>query len=700
MRLLVDEHLMDWDRGLADHAARRARYTNHTLLAEALEKWPLPLFGTLLPRHLEIIFEINRRFLDDVRLRHPGDDQLVRRLSLIDETGERYVRMAHLAAVGSHAINGVAALHTELLKQTVLSDFHAVAPEKFFNVTNGVTPRRWMALSNPGLSALITRHIGDGWIADLEDELARIEPLADGQRLPAGVARASRPTNKRDARRPDQGADRDGRRSGVAVRHPGEAAARIQAAAPERAVPRDAVQPAETQRRNGDDAAHRDLRRQGRPRLSHGQADHQVDQRRRRRRQSRSEASRRLLKVVFLPDFNVKNGQHVYPAADLSEQISTAGKEASGTGNMKFAMNGALTIGTLDGANVEIRDAVGHENFFLFGLTAGEVVAAQGARATGRAMSTSRIRSCARRSTRSAAGSSPTAIAISSGRSSTRCSTATTTCCSPTIRRMSTAQQRVSEAYRDRAGLDPHVDSELRESRTLLVGSFDPGLLPPHLEHSIRRTSRRSGGRQSLIGAHGASGDRPPTTAGGDRRSASRRARALRSAPPSVPEASTSACSRRAPSSIELLLFDDVEAAKAGARDPARSASTSHVSLLARLRPESPAGTDLRLPRPRTVRAGPRAPVRSARRCSSTPTAAPSPSPARYDRAAATRPGDNAASAMKSVVADPGGYDWEGDAPIRRPVRRDDHLRASRRAASPGIPAPGWRPGSEGPTPA
>ena len=177
MRLLVDEHAMEWDQAWAI-TQQTCGYTNHTLLAEALERWPLPLFAELLPRHLEIIYEINRRFLDDLRLRYPSDDQLLRRLSLIDEAGGKYIRMAHLASVGSHAINGVAALHTELLKQTVLRDFHRVAPEKFFNVTNGVTPRRWIALSNPNLSALITRQIGDRWLADLEHELEHLEPLA------------------------------------------------------------------------------------------------------------------------------------------------------------------------------------------------------------------------------------------------------------------------------------------------------------------------------------------------------------------------------------------------------------------------------------------------------------------------------------------------------------------------------------------
>src|SRR5262245_46067316 len=177
MRLLVDEHAMEWDRAWAI-TQQTCGYTNHTLLAEALERWPLPLFARLLPRHLEIIYEINRRFLDEIRLRYPNDDQLIRRLSLIDEGGGKYVRMAHLASVGSHAINGVAALHTELLKQTVLSDFYRVTPEKFFNVTNGVTPRRWLALCNPKLSALISRHIGEGWVANLEHELERLGPLA------------------------------------------------------------------------------------------------------------------------------------------------------------------------------------------------------------------------------------------------------------------------------------------------------------------------------------------------------------------------------------------------------------------------------------------------------------------------------------------------------------------------------------------
>jgi glycogen phosphorylase len=370
MRLLVDEHLMSWDDAWRITQATCA-YTNHTLLAEALEKWPVGMFGRLLPRHLEIIFEINRRFLDEVRLRHPADDDLVRRLSLIDDTGERYVRMAHLASAGSHAINGVAALHTELLKATVLRDFHTIAPGKFFNVTNGVTPRRWMALSNPGLSALITRHVGDGWIADLQHQLAGIEPLAADRGFQQEWQDV-KAANKRDlaalikartgtAIDPESLFDVQVKRLHEYKRQHLNALYlvtlynRLKRGASTAMAPRTMI--------FGGKAAPGYRMAKLIIRLINGIAgvvNHDRD------------AAARLA-VVFVPDFNVKTGHHVYPAADLSEQISTAGKEASGTGNMKFAMNGALTIGTLDGANVEIRDAVGAENFFLFGLTAAEV---------------------------------------------------------------------------------------------------------------------------------------------------------------------------------------------------------------------------------------------------------------------------------------------------------------------------------------
>ena len=371
MRLLMDEHAIDWAQAWRITQGTCA-YTNHTLLAEALEKWPLPMFGALLPRHLEIIFEINRRFLDDVRQRHSGDEQLVQRLSLIDESGQRYVRMAHLASAGSHAINGVAALHTDLLKQTVLSDFHSVSPEKFVNVTNGVTPRRWMALSNPALTALITRHIGDHWIANLEDELARIEPFAtdrgfqeEWQDVKAANKRIlTTLINERTGTLVDPESLFDiqvkrlheYKRQHLNVLYLVTLYNRLKRGADTATVPRTMI--------FGGKAAPAYRMAKLIIRLINGIADVI----------NHDPKASPFLKVVFLPDFNVKTAQHVYPAADLSEQISTAGKEASGTGNMKFAMNGALTVGTLDGANVEIRDAVGHENFFLFGLTAEQVV--------------------------------------------------------------------------------------------------------------------------------------------------------------------------------------------------------------------------------------------------------------------------------------------------------------------------------------
>jgi starch phosphorylase len=370
MRLLVDEHGMAWERAWAI-TQRACAYTNHTLLSEALEKWPVTLLGTLLPRHLEIIFEINRRFLDDVRNRFPADDPLLRRLSLIEEDGVRSVRMAHLASAGCHAINGVAALHTELLKQTVLSDFQRVAPEKFFNVTNGVTPRRWMVLSNPAMSALITRHIGDQWVSHLEEHLQRLEPLAvdpDFQR----EWREIKTANKRAL------ATMIKERTGIVVDPTSLFDIHVKRLHEYKRQHLNILRVISIYNRLRQDSAATVTPRtvifggKAAPgyrmakliiKLITAVAD----------RVNQDPRVSPLLKVVFLPDFNVKSSQYVYPAADLSEQISTAGKEASGTGNMKFSMNGALTIGTLDGANIEIREAVGHDNFFLFGLTADEV---------------------------------------------------------------------------------------------------------------------------------------------------------------------------------------------------------------------------------------------------------------------------------------------------------------------------------------
>jgi glycogen phosphorylase len=372
MRLLVDVHDMDWESAWAI-TERSCAYTNHTLLAEALERWPVELFRELLPRHLEIIYEINRRFLDDVRQRVPGDEDLARRLSLVDERGERYVRMAHLATVGSHAVNGVAALHSDLLKETVLRDFHSVSPEKFHNVTNGVTPRRWIALANPGLASLLTRTIGERWISDLESEIARIEPRADDAGFQAEW-RAVKAANK------GRLASLIRQRTGIVVDPQSLFDVQVKRIHEYKRQHLNVLylitEYNRIARGGGDQGPPRTVIFGGKAapgyrmakliiRLIHGVADVvNCDPR-----------VSPLLKVVFFPDFNVKNGQHVYPAAELSEQISTAGKEASGTGNMKFAMNGALTIGTLDGANVEIRDAVGPENFFLFGLTATEVAA-------------------------------------------------------------------------------------------------------------------------------------------------------------------------------------------------------------------------------------------------------------------------------------------------------------------------------------
>jgi starch phosphorylase len=371
MRLLVDEHLMDWDGAWAV-TERTCSYTNHTLLAEALEKWPLPLFGRLLPRHLEIIYEINKRFLDAVRISHPGDDQLLRRLSIIDEAGSKSVRMAHLASVGSHAINGVAALHTELLKQTTLCDFNRVAPERFINVTNGVTPRRWIVLANPRLSALITRQIGDRWISDLPGQIHRLEPLAADAAF-RREWRAVKAENKRGLANfitertgvlvdPNSLFDiqvkrlHEYKRQHLNVLYLVTLYNQLKRSGGTGVTPRTAI--------FGGKAAPGYRIAKLIIKLINAVAAVVNEDR----------AVSDVLKVVFLPDFNAKNAQHVYPAAELSEQISTAGKEASGTGNMKFAMNGALTIGTLDGANIEIRDAVGAENFFLFGLTADEVV--------------------------------------------------------------------------------------------------------------------------------------------------------------------------------------------------------------------------------------------------------------------------------------------------------------------------------------
>jgi starch phosphorylase len=369
MRLLIDEHEMEWDA--AWHVTENTlSYTNHTLLPEALEQWPRSLFGSLLPRHLEIVDDINRRHLEKVRLKFPGDEGRVRRLSLINEEGEKYVRMAHLAALGSHAINGVAALHTELLKTHVLSDFYALTPEKFSNKTNGVTPRRWMVLSNPRLANLLTARLGSGWARDLE-KLRKLEPLVGDPEF-AEEWRAIKRQNKLHlsayiheklgiATDPESIFDvlvkrlHEYKRQHLQILNILTLYKRIQRDPDAEVVPRTFI--------FGGKAAPGYRMAKLIIKLIHSVGESI----------NSDPLVRSRLKVVFLPDYSVKLGQRVYPAADLSEQISLAGKEASGTGNMKFAMNGAVTIGTLDGANIEIREEVGEENFFLFGLTTPEV---------------------------------------------------------------------------------------------------------------------------------------------------------------------------------------------------------------------------------------------------------------------------------------------------------------------------------------
>jgi starch phosphorylase len=369
MRLLVDEHLVSWEK--AWYITQNTfSYTTCAILPEALEKWPLPLFAGILPRHLEIIYEINRRFLDEIWLKYPDNTDKLTRLSLIDESDQKYIRMAHLASLGSHAVNGVAEVHSELLKETIFPDLYEQYPERFLNITNGVTPRRWIVLSNPGLAELITNTIGDCWISKLE-ELKRLEPFADDmdfikkwQRVKLG--------NKRHL------ANTIHQQTGISI--------------------------------NSDTLFDIHMKRFHEYKRQHLNVLYIITLYNRIRKNPRINITPRTfifggkaspgyfianliiklinsvgevvnndpdvagrLKLFFFPDFNVKNGQRIYPAADLSEQISTAGREASGTGNMKFSMNGALTIGTLNGANIEIREEVGAENFFIFGLTAEEI---------------------------------------------------------------------------------------------------------------------------------------------------------------------------------------------------------------------------------------------------------------------------------------------------------------------------------------
>jgi len=369
MRILVDEYKIDWDIAW-DTTCNTFSYTNHTLLPEALERWSVGLFSYLIPRVLEIIYEINSRFLQKVSEQYPGDEGKLSRMSLIDETGGKYIRMANLACAGSYAINGVAELHTELLKQQVLPDWVEMFPQRFYNITNGVTPRRFIVLSNPGLSKLITDSIGDKWPGKL-DELHKLEPFAgdaafreqfrnvklENKKLLATLIKERTGITVNPSSMFDIHVKRihEYKRQHLNVLNIITLYLRIKQNPDIDIVPRTFI--------FGGKAAPGYSIAKLMIKLINSVGD-VVN--------SDPDVKDRL-KVVFFPDFNVTNGQHIYPAADLSEQISTAGKEASGTGNMKFSMNGALTIGTLDGANVEIREEVGEDNFFLFGLTAAQV---------------------------------------------------------------------------------------------------------------------------------------------------------------------------------------------------------------------------------------------------------------------------------------------------------------------------------------
>jgi len=376
MRIFVDERGLSWETAW-DLTQRTFAYTNHTLLPEALEQWPVPLVQRVLPRHLQIIYEINQRFLDGpVAMRWPGDVERRRRMSLIGEGQVQTVRMAHLAIVGSHTVNGVAELHSQLLRTRVVPDFAQLWPERFTNVTNGVTLRRWLATCNPGLAQAITRRIGAEWLRDAS-QLRQLETFADDPKFQDEIRRVKRENKQMLA---------EWIHSRTGVRVSADALFDVQVKRLHEykrqllnllhvviryhwlldhpradAVPRVVI--------FGAKAAPAYARAKLIIKLINDVA----------RTINRDDRVRDRLRVFFLPNYNVSLAERVIPAADLSEQISTAGTEASGTGNMKFALNGALTIGTLDGANIEIREAVGPENFFLFGLTADEVAARRGA---------------------------------------------------------------------------------------------------------------------------------------------------------------------------------------------------------------------------------------------------------------------------------------------------------------------------------
>ena len=373
MRVLLDQEGLGWDEAW-DLTVRTLAYTNHTLLPEALEKWPVELFELLVPRQLEIIYEINRRFLNDVAERYPSDPDRPGRMSLIEEAPARTVRMAHLAVVGTHSTNGVAEIHSDLLRTHVLKDFAEMFPARFNNKTNGVTPRRWLLMANPSLSALITDAIGDGWVTDL-DQLQGLAAMADDAAFRERFIAAKRQAEERFAgwlaATLGQVVDLDTifdsqvkriheyKRQLLNVLHIVILYDRM------RRQPDLAVTP-RTFFFAGKAAPAYHLAKLIIKLIN--SVSRTIDE---------DAAVRQRLRVLFLPDYNVSLAERLIPASDVSEQISTAGYEASGTGNMKFMMNGALTVGTRDGATIEMARAAGEENLFLFGLTAEQVAASR-----------------------------------------------------------------------------------------------------------------------------------------------------------------------------------------------------------------------------------------------------------------------------------------------------------------------------------
>jgi starch phosphorylase len=369
MRILVDEHEIPWAKAW-EWTQSVCGYTNHTLMGEALEKWPMGLLEYVIPRHLQVIMEINHRFLEDVRSHWPGDEEKIRRMSLIEEGPDKSVRMANLAIIGSHAVNGVSKLHSELLKTSLVPDFAALWPARFHNKTNGVNHRRWLVEANEGLSSLISRRIGDDWISD-PAHLQDLAPFSSSEELRSEFFETKRQAKLKLAKLVRE-------RTGIIINDGSMFDVQVKRIHEYKRQLLNVLAILHHYLALTEDGAIPTLPRTwifaGKAAPGYFMAKlivkliNDVS-----RCIARDPRVKDLLSVVFLPDYKVSMAEKIIPAADLSEQISTAGMEASGTGNMKLSMNGALTIGTLDGANIEIREAVGRENIFIFGLTASQI---------------------------------------------------------------------------------------------------------------------------------------------------------------------------------------------------------------------------------------------------------------------------------------------------------------------------------------